>query len=52
MRLNIFLNYSYNDLQRVKQGNVVPVLNLALCHEDMGEWRYGSTILDLGTRWR
>jgi hypothetical protein len=26
------------------------VLNEALYHEDMREWRYSSTILDLGIR--
>jgi hypothetical protein len=24
----------------------------ALFHKDMREWRYSSTILDLGTRWK
>jgi hypothetical protein len=23
-----------------------------LCHEDMRDWRYSSTVLDLGTRWK
>jgi hypothetical protein len=35
-----------------EKGKVVLVLNwLSTCHEDMEEWRYSSTILDLGTIW-
>jgi hypothetical protein len=26
--------------------------DLTLCHEDVGEWSYSSTILDLDARWR
>jgi hypothetical protein len=29
------------------KGKVISMLN-----EDMGEWTYSSTILDLGSRWR
>jgi hypothetical protein len=29
------------------------LINYALCHEGiLGKWRYSSTILDLGTRWK
>jgi hypothetical protein len=43
-------------MQRIckKKGKVVPVLNYLntmLCRQK-GEWRYSSTILVLGTRWR
>jgi hypothetical protein len=34
---------------------IIIVLNFAVKHHTMkeyGEWRYSSTILDLGTRWR
>jgi hypothetical protein len=38
------------------KGKSVPVPDkLSIHHEDVwrrGEWRYNSTILDLGTRWR
>jgi hypothetical protein len=42
----------WSKLYKEGKGKVVPVLSQALCHKDMGEWRYSSTILDLGTRWR
>jgi hypothetical protein len=37
-----------------KKGKVVPVLNWlsTVPWRHMGEWRYSSTILDLGVRWR
>jgi hypothetical protein len=28
------------------------LINYALCYEDILEWMYSSTILDLGTKWR
>jgi hypothetical protein len=39
------------DMKTVKKGKgkVVPVLNVMKRYE---EWRYSSSILDLGTRWR
>jgi hypothetical protein len=38
----------------VKKKNVksLGLINPAQRHEDMWGWRYGSTILNFGTRWR
>jgi hypothetical protein len=37
---------------KVKAKLFLCFLNIALCHKDVGECRYSSTILVLGTEWR
>jgi hypothetical protein len=42
--------YAFNRDKRVKL--FLCLTSYVLCHEDMGEWRYSSSILDLGIRWK
>jgi hypothetical protein len=51
--LSLCLNITYEGIWNSK-GNVIPGLNSLsiMPWGHMGDWRYSSTILNLGTRWR
>jgi hypothetical protein len=37
---------------KVKVNLSLYLINETLCREDIGQWRYSSTILDLSARWK